>query len=136
VRDDKVTEPEVISPIAKFINNRISELKKEGLTQRDIASAIGYNKPNILSMMKNGETKVPIDKVPAFARALRCDPVYLYRLAMQQYWPEETELLSLVTDCSITKNERQLMDYIRELSNENDPVLDENLRAKLQQVFA
>jgi hypothetical protein len=39
-------------------------------------------------MFKRGETKVPLDKIPAFAKALGVDAAHMFRLGMEQYWPE------------------------------------------------
>ncbi|MGZ9053126.1 MAG: helix-turn-helix domain-containing protein [Rhodoplanes sp.] len=53
-------------------------------SQREIAAELGYERPNIISMMKRGETKLPLDKVPALAKALHVDPAHLFRLALEQ----------------------------------------------------
>ena len=59
-----------------------------GKTQKQIADEAGFNKPNIISMMKQGITKVPIYKVPALAEACGADQVQFTSLAMAEYNPE------------------------------------------------
>jgi hypothetical protein len=59
-----------------------------GKSQKEIAEEVGYEKPNVITMMKQGHTKIPIVKVGAFARALEVDPAYLLRLVCMEYMPE------------------------------------------------
>lgn len=57
---------------------------KHKKTQAEIAEEAGFVNPNVISMIKNGSTKLPIDRVPASAKALDCDPSLLLRLALEQ----------------------------------------------------
>lgn len=59
-----------------------------GKSQKEIAEEVGYEKPNVITMMKQGHTKIPIVKVGAFARALEVDLAYLLRLVCMEYMPE------------------------------------------------
>ena len=45
-------------------------IERSGRTQREIATALGYGRSNIVTMFKQGTTRVPGDKVPALADAL------------------------------------------------------------------
>src|ERR1700722_20655079 len=74
------------SAIAKYINKKIDELKGVK-TQREIAQEAGYEMPNIISMFKRGESKVPLEKIPLLSKALGVDPAHLFRLALEHYWP-------------------------------------------------
>ena len=82
----QTVRPLANTAIARFLDRRIDELKG-AKTQREIAAEAGYEKPNIISMFKYGEAKVPLDKIPALAKALEIDPAHLFRLALEQYWP-------------------------------------------------
>lgn len=57
-------------------------------SQKSVAEELGYPNQNILSAMKAGITKVPINKVPAFAQALGVDKKHFLRLVMTEYMPE------------------------------------------------
>jgi hypothetical protein len=57
------------SAVAKYIDKKIDELKGVK-TQREIAAEIDYDKPNMISMFKRGEARVPLDKIPLLAKAL------------------------------------------------------------------
>ena len=39
-------------------------------------------------MFKRGETKIPLDKIPLLAKAVGADASHLFRLALDQYWPD------------------------------------------------
>ena len=64
--------------IADFIADRLAESDK---TQREIAAECGFDKPNIITMFKNGSTKVPLNRIGALAKALDADPAHMLRLA-------------------------------------------------------
>ena len=38
----------------------------------------------MMSFLKNGRNKLPLDRVPSLAKALEVDPAYLMRLALDQ----------------------------------------------------
>ena len=65
--------------VAEYLSHAIY---LSGKTQREIAQEAGFNKPNVLSMMKQGLTKVPIYSIPLLAKACSVDPVHFMRLAM------------------------------------------------------
>src|SRR5271168_2244911 len=73
------------SAIAKYIDKKIHELKGVK-TQREIAQEVGYETPNIISMFKRGESKLPLNKIPLLSKALGVDPAHMFRLALEQYW--------------------------------------------------
>ena len=52
------------SPTAAFLK---LALANSDLTQREIAQQAELPKPNVLSMMNTGETKVPLNRIPALA---------------------------------------------------------------------
>jgi hypothetical protein len=79
--------PYANSAIAVFLDQRIDALRGVK-TQREIAAAAGYDRPNIISMFKRGETKIPLEKIPALAKAVEADAAHMFRLAMEAQWPE------------------------------------------------
>lgn len=58
--------------LAAFIAKRVLELRPK--SQIDIAGEAGFVNANVLSMLKSGATKLPLDRVLALAKALECDP--------------------------------------------------------------
>jgi transcriptional regulator with XRE-family HTH domain len=90
----------------------------------EIAEELGLDNPNIITMFKQGKTKVPLERVPALAKVLGIDPSMLMRKAMEEYCPdflkacEETLLGS-----NVSKNELAIVNEIRALSGNSDPAI-------------
>lgn len=109
------------SAIAKYLDKQIDSLKGVK-TQREIADEIGYDKPNMVSMFKRGEAKVPLDKIPQLAKALGVDAGHLFRLALEQYWPGEAKLIRDIFGRTATENEEiVLLKKWRAASRNMDP---------------
>src|SRR5689334_10108500 len=79
--------PPVQTAVAKFLDRRMDELRGVK-TQREIAQEAGFPRPNMLSMLKSGDSKLPLERIPGLARALDADAAHLFRLAMADCWPE------------------------------------------------
>lgn len=79
-----------ISKTAAFISRAI---EFSGKSQREIAKEVGFPKPNIISMLKKGEMKLPLDRIPDLAKACHVDPTFVFRLAMEEYHPAIWEVL-------------------------------------------
>lgn len=79
------------SPTARFLT---SAIRVSGLSQTEIAKRSGYARPNVISMMKQGQTKVPIDRIPALAQTCGVDERVFLETALQEYQPEVWEVLS------------------------------------------
>jgi predicted XRE-type DNA-binding protein len=83
-------------------------------SQKQVASEIGYDKPNVITMIKQGLTKLPINKVGPMARALNVDPVYLLRLVMMEYHPGSWETIDEFLGTQlVSKQELSLLKFIR-----------------------
>jgi transcriptional regulator with XRE-family HTH domain len=122
------------SKIAVYLSKQIDAL--QGVkSQREIASEIGYDKPNMISMFKRGEARVPLDKIPALAKAINVDPAFLFRLAMEQYWPDAAAALAPVFKTMISRNEEQIILHLRKITNDADPALTPDLAQKLEAAF-
>lgn len=112
--------------VAEFLTSKID---KSGKTQKDIATEIGYDNPNIITMFKQGLTKIPLTTVGPLASALDIDPAYLLRLVMTEYFPDTYRA---VEDCLgtmiLTEHERTLIEAYRLCTKDTDPevlILDE-----------
>jgi transcriptional regulator with XRE-family HTH domain len=100
--------PYADSAIAKYIDKKIDELKGVK-TQREIAAEIDYDKPNMISMFKRGEARVPLDKIPLLAKALGVDPAQMFRLALEQYWPDLREVIAKLFGRLASENEEEIL---------------------------
>lgn len=119
--------------IAQYLDRQIDALKGVK-TQREIALEAGYERPNIVSMFKRGEVKVPLDRVPALAKALHVDPAHLFRLALEQYWPGLSGTIEGIFGHTVTENEFELLiKPWRELSDNADPSPNDRRRSDLRE---
>lgn len=96
--------------VARFINDQI---KLIGKPQKDIASESGFETANLITMIKQGKTKLPIAKVGPMAIALETDPIHLLKLCMSTYYPETWEAISLMLDSAFTADEMELVSKLR-----------------------
>ncbi|TNC49555.1 XRE family transcriptional regulator [Rubellimicrobium rubrum] len=69
--------------LATFLRTRIAELAPTK-SQKEIAQQAGYTNANMVTMLKQGDTKLALDRVAALAPALEVDPGRLYLLALHQ----------------------------------------------------
>lgn len=124
-------------PLHEFISHQIDIQKSvNGKTQADIAAEVGYDKPNMIAMWRNGSAKIPLDKVPAAAKALGIDPAFLFRLAMAQYWPELSKTIAQIFGTVLTKNETALIEKVREIMKDDEvPHLTRDMERKLKAVL-
>ena len=70
-----------------FAEHLTKLIERSPKTQREIALECGYSKSNLITMFKQGLTKVPIEAVPKLAKALDEDPAVLLRMALREYMP-------------------------------------------------
>jgi transcriptional regulator with XRE-family HTH domain len=122
--------------LAKFVEDRVEELKGTKL-QSEIAREAGYKSPNMITMIKQGNAKVAIDRVPDLSKALDVDPALLLRLALAQFYTDETVavLTSSFKKGMLTQNETKILSAIRAASNDSDPTLTPDLEEKIQRLF-
>ncbi len=104
--------------VAEFIADRLAESDK---TQREIAQECGFEHPNIITMFKNGSTKLPVNRIGALAKALDVDPAHLLRLVMLEYLPETWQCVEeLMQSTLLTANELALVRAYREATGDSD----------------
>lgn len=128
-------KPYAESKLARFLDQRILELKPKR-SQAEIAEIAGFTNPNFLSMLKSGVSKLAIDRVPALAKALDCDPAWLLRLALEQ--AEGSTAAQAIFDiigAPISENERGWIAEIRDASGDIDPRLKQRSRVALRAIF-
>lgn len=104
----------------EYLEQKINESK---VKQSEMAEELGFEKANIITMFKQGKTRVPLQKVPGFAKVLKLDPKMLLRKAMLEYHPELLRVCEQVFGGAVSKNEQVILDEIRRLSNNSDPAI-------------
>jgi len=125
----------VTSPltVAEYITRQIETC---GKTQAQIAGEVGYDRPNLISMIKNGKTKLPVQKVGVFAQALGVDPAFLFRLVMTEYSPETWRAINEIQGAiPVTNNERLILEEVRKLAANRDPKLQSPTQHRALKAF-
>jgi len=128
-------KPHAHSHLASFIERRILELKPKK-SQLQIANEAGFPNPNMVTMIKQGTSKLALDRVPSMARALDCDPAYLMRLALEQAEGDTAaQALVEIFGSPITANETGWLQEIRAASDNSDPRMTSRARTVIRTIF-
>lgn len=117
-RDPKRVKKRPKVKFHEFLSNQIAIC---GRQQNEIAEELGYERPNIITMFKKGQTKVPIEKVPALARAIGVDQAFLMRMAMYEYMPETMKAIEQTFGTILTDNEEEIIAALRALTEGTNP---------------
>lgn len=129
------SRPYADTRLTAFINRRVLELRPKK-SQIEIATEAGFVNPNMLSLIKSGATKVPVDRVPALARALETDPRLLFLMALEQAGGETMRLaVEQIFGTVVTKNEVSWLVEIRDASGHTDPALTSRARSAIRGIF-
>ena len=123
------------TPTARLIADRVRDLSPRK-TQGEIASEAGFANANMMTFLKNGRNKLPIDRVPSLAKALEVDPAMLMRLALDQaVGATAAKAITEILGTPVTENERGWLSEIRDASDNSDPRLTGRTRASLRAIF-
>ena len=107
--------------VAEYITAQIGY---SGKSQLEIARECDFPKPNMITMIKQGRTKLPIAKIGLMATSLGIDPLHLYKIVMEQYEPENWSVVqnTVLKQPVLTTNELEIIDTVRK-SNVVNPKL-------------
>ena len=130
-----MTQPYQNTATAKLIADRIRDLSHKK-TQAEIAIDAGFPNANMITFLKNGRNKVPLDRVPSLAKALEVDPAYLMRLALDQaVGATAAKAITDIFGTPATENERGWLQELRDASENTDPRITARSRATLRGIF-
>lgn len=122
------------SRLVGFLEKRIRDLKGTK-SQADIAVEAGFLSINMMSMIRTGASRLPLDRVPALARALGCDPAHLFNLALEQQDAALASLVREVFGVAMTRNEQAWIEAVRDASDHADPTLTSKALKAIRGVF-
>ena len=109
----------------RFVRHIDDLINASGKSQRQIAYEMGYDKPNLITMFKQGTTRVPAEKVPALAEALEVDPAALLRMWMEDYSPELLAVVDANIGMALSRVERSWVVNLRKQFPGGLPLWDE-----------
>lgn len=130
-----VRKPYANTRLIPYLEKRILELRAIK-NQAEIASEAGFANVNMLAMIKSGATRLPVDRVPALAEALKVDPARLLQLALEQ-WTGSAAARAFETIFAtvVSSNEVGWLDEIRDASGHSDPVITTRARSAIRAIF-
>jgi hypothetical protein len=118
-----------------LIADRIRDLSHRK-TQAEITSESGFAYANMMTFLRNGKNKVPLDRAPSLAKALEVDLAYLMRLALDQaVGSTAAKAITNIFGTPETENTRGWLAKLRGASDNTDPRLTARSRAALRGVF-
>lgn len=127
----KIKPPTKPKSVADYLNWQINLCGKK---QLEIAEEVGFPKPNIITMIKQGKTKLPLDKVGKFAKAIEVDPIHLFKLCMQEYMPDTwKEIEKMIDQPVLTTNELEFVEVMREANVANPRLHTDDQRRKFRE---
>jgi hypothetical protein len=128
-------KPHADTRLAKFIEKRILELRPRK-SQIEIASEAGFVNPNMLAMIKNGASKLPLDRVVGLAKAMDTDPKQLFKLALEQTAGSTTSAaIEEIFGTVVSRNEVKWLEELRAASGNTDPALTARYRTSFRAIF-
>jgi len=69
----------------------------------------------MLSMIKKGKTRLPLERVPALAKALEIDPAVLFRVALKELWPGYHKVVASIFRDVLSEEEWRIIELIRDM---------------------
>jgi hypothetical protein len=92
-----------------------------GYSDLELANALGYEKANVVLLMKRGSMRLPINKVYALASVLQLAPADVLRLSLAEHSPEMLAVIEKAFNpLELNKAERNLILHLRELAAGRD----------------
>ena len=92
--------------VADFIKN---EIDHSSLSQKELAKLVGFKTPNLITMIKLGDSKLPIVRIPKLAKALNIDPALLLEKTYTEYDPDTYSAIVDILGKPVTAVERDVL---------------------------
>lgn len=126
------------SAFAQFV---IDELIALDITNNDIADALGYARPNIVSAWKTRSTKFPLENIWKLAELTKVSPAYLLALYVDQYVNDNggldhwKDIVRIFTQLP-TDDEWEIIQTVREARKNNSLPMTDKQKDGLSKLFA
>ena len=87
--------PRNISHLARFLRNRIEQIRPYR-SLSEVANLAGFRSPKMLTMVLDGRSTLPLDRVVGLSNAIEVDLVMLASLTLEQFFngPQVNDILS------------------------------------------
>ena len=105
-------------PLKDLIRIRLNDL---GITNVEMQQALGYQRPNVISMIKMGSMRLPEGKGIETADLLKVDRTFLLGKVISENNPELWDAITTIMgDRLLTSNEMALVKFVRAGLNGHD----------------
>jgi predicted XRE-type DNA-binding protein len=95
-----------------------------GRTNAEIAELVGFPRANVISMLKSGATRLPINRITLMAKAIDVEPAVLFRTVMEEYMPGFLIVTDEVYQAEVlTPEEREIVQRVRLVARGRKPTL-------------
>lgn len=121
-----------VKPANDFVRHLDDLINSSAKSQRQIALEMGYDKANMITMFKQGTTRVPLDKVPYLADSLEVDRADMIRLWLQSYEPNLLEVLNDNLGMALSRSERSWVINLRKHFPGGVPAWDERSEDRIK----
>lgn len=99
-------------PVKDILRMRMDDL---GIKNPDLQRALGYAKPNVIAMMRNGTMRLPASKALVAAQLLKLDPVFLLSKVIAENEPALWDAIyAVMGEYLMTKNELAVIKMLRQ----------------------
>ncbi len=109
-------------------------IEKSPLKQKQISEQLGFNTPNLITMIKQGAIKVPLYLLPKLAEVLKVDPRKLFAMALKEYNPETYEAVASTFGYPITDVEAKILEKLQSIAPYSDIESSEDIEAYLKKL--
>lgn len=102
-----------MSELARLVTARLEDISFQK-SQREVADEVGFANRNMLSLIKTGQTKLSLDRVPAMAKALGLNIDVVLLPALRQYYGDDViSMLRETFGAAETHTEHEILSIAR-----------------------
>ena len=98
------------SRVARMITDICNASEK---SQAEIAAEMGFEKPNVITMMKQGRIKMPLARIAPFCKATESDGMKLLSAALEENYPEVLDAIAQINSVALSEGEADILAEIR-----------------------
>ena len=120
-----------VSKTAEYLRDKI---EKSPLKKKQISEELGFNTPNLITMIKQGSIKVPLYLLPKLAEVLKVDPRKLFGMALKEYNPETYQAVTSTFGYPITEVETKILEKLQSIAPYGDIESSEEIEAYLKKL--
>lgn len=115
----RVGRPKALATESEYLSAQVLHrwFTETGMTNKEVATHIGL-RPNMMSMMKTGEVKIPVNHVKGIAEAMEKNPEELLSAVLEDHNPELLAMLGLVKKKTFSLKEEAILNAVREAQDE------------------